>query len=196
MRVNYNISAILANKALNQTDSKLSVSSERLSTGYKINHAKDNPSGLAIAHRMTMQLRGLSNAAQTASDGVSVVQTAEGAISEMQDMVHRISELAVQAANGTNSDDDRKMIQEEIDQLKLELTRIASDTDFNGKKLLNGDFDLKGYSDVEEVKVSFYKKEANADIFIRENDRGNAYLRRSDNMLFQLLTPHMMQTEI
>lgn len=159
MRVNYNISAILANKALNQTDSKLSVSSERLSTGYKINHAKDNPSGLAIAHRMTMQLRGLSNAAQTASDGVSVVQTAEGAISEMQDMVHRISELAVQAANGTNSDDDRKMIQEEIDQLKLELTRIASDTDFNGKKLLNGDFDLKGYADVEEVKVSYYSDE-------------------------------------
>ena len=159
MRVNYNISAILANKALNQTDSKLSVSSERLSTGYKINHAKDNPSGLAIAHRMTMQLRGLSNAAQTASDGVSVVQTAEGAISEMQDMVHRISELAVQSATGTNSDDDRKMIQEEIDQLKLELTRIATDTDFNGKKLLNGDFDLKGYADVEEVKVSYYSDE-------------------------------------
>lgn len=166
MRVNYNISAILANKALNQTDSKLSVSSERLSTGYKINHAKDNPSGLAIAHRMTMQLRGLSNAAQTASDGVSVVQTAEGAISEMQDMVHRISELAVQAANGTNSDDDRKMIQEEIDQLKLELTRIASDTDFNGKKLLNGDFDLKGYSDVEEVKVSYYSDEVKVGQYI------------------------------
>ena len=80
MRVNYNVSAILANNALNKTDSRLTKVSERLSTGYKINHAKDNPSGLAIAHRMNMQLRGLSNASQIASDGVSVVQTAEGAI--------------------------------------------------------------------------------------------------------------------
>ena len=149
MRVNYNISAILANKALNQTDSKLSVSSERLSTGYKINHAKDDPSCLAIAHRMTMQLRGLSNAAQTASDGVSVVQTAEGAISEMQDMVHRISELAVQAANGTNSDDDRKIRQKKIKQLTNKITISASHKKKKKKKLLNGDFDLKGYADVE-----------------------------------------------
>lgn len=159
MRVNYNVSAILANKALNQTDSKLAKSSERLSTGYKINHAKDNPSGLAIAHRMTMQLRGLSNAVQNASDGVSVVQTAEGAIQEMQDMVHRMSELAVQAATGTNSDKERQMIQEEIDQLKLEITRISTDTEFNGRRLLSGDCDLKGYSDTPGVKVSYYADE-------------------------------------
>lgn len=160
MRVNYNVSAILANNALNKTDSRLTKVSERLSTGYKINHAKDNPSGLAIAHRMNMQLRGLSNASQIASDGVSVVQTAEGAIQEMQDMVHRISELAVRASTDTNSDSERKMIQEEVDQLKEELTRISEDTDFNGKKLLNGDFDLKGYSDVKGVKISYYSDEA------------------------------------
>lgn len=166
MRVNYNVSAILANKALNQTDKKLTVSSERLSTGYKINHAKDNPSGLAIAHRMTLQLRGLSNAAQSASDGVSVVQTAEGAIQEMQDIVHRISELSIQSANGTNSEKERAMIQEEVDQLKQELTRISTDTDFNGRKLLNGDFDLKGYSDVEGIKVSYYADEVKAGKYV------------------------------
>ena len=166
MRVNYNASAILASNALNKTDSRLTKVSERLSTGYKINHAKDNPSGLAIAHRMNMQLSGLSNASQIASDGVSVVQTAEGAIQEMQDMVHRISELAVQASTGTNSDTERQMIQEEIDQLKEELTRISTDTDFNGKKLLNGDFDLKGYSDVQGVKVSYYSDEVTAGKYI------------------------------
>jgi flagellin len=159
MRVNYNVSALLANKALNQNDNKLTSVSERLSTGYKINHAKDNPSGLAIAKRMNLQLRGLSNASQNASDGVSVVQTAEGALQEMQSMVQRISELSVQAANGTNSDSEREMIQMEVDQLKQELTRIAEDTDFNGQKLLNGDCDLKGYASEKGVKISYYSDE-------------------------------------
>ena len=135
MRINYNISAMLANKALGKNDDRLSTSSERLSTGYKINSAKDNPSGLAIAKRMNMQLRGLSNASQNASDGVSVVQTAEGTMQEMQDMIQRMSELAVQSANGTNTEKEREMIEMEIVQLKEEIDRIASDTEFNGKKL-------------------------------------------------------------
>jgi flagellin len=159
MRINYNVSALLANKALNQNDNKLTSASERLSTGYKINHAKDNPSGLAIAKRMNMQLRGLSNASQNASDGVSIVQTAEGALQEMQSMVQRISELSVQAANGTNSDSEREMVQMEVDQLKQEVTRIAEDTEFNGQKLLNGDCDLKGYASAQGVKVSYYSDE-------------------------------------
>lgn len=159
MRVNYNVSAILANKSLNQSDSKLSKASERLSTGFKINHAKDNPSGLAIAKRMNMQLRGLSNATQNAADGISIVQTAEGAIQEIQDMVQRINELAVQAANGTNAEKEREMIQMEVDQLKDEITRIAESTEFNGKNLLNGQCDLKGYSDTQGVKVSYYADE-------------------------------------
>lgn len=159
MRVNYNVSALLANKALNQSDTRLSSVSERLSTGFKINHAKDNPSGLAIAKRMNLQLKGLSNASQNSSDGVSVVQTAEGAIQEMQSMVQRIGELAIQAENGLNSDEDRELIQKEVDQLKEELTRIARDTEFNGQKLLNGDCDLKGYSDKEGVKVTYYSDE-------------------------------------
>lgn len=159
MRVNYNVSALLANKALNQNDSKLTVASERLSTGYKINHAKDNPSGLAIAKRMNMQLRGLSNASQNASDGVSVVQTAEGALQEMQSMVQRINELAIQSTNGTNSEKEREMIQMEVDQLKEEIERIAKDTEFNGQKLLNGDCDLKGFCDADGVKVTYYSDE-------------------------------------
>lgn len=159
MRVNYNVSALLANKALNQNDSKLTTASERLSTGYKINHAKDNPSGLAIAKRMNLQLRGLSNASQNASDGVSIVQTAEGALQEMQSMVQRINELAIQATNGTNSDKEREMIQMEVDQLKEEIERIAKDTEFNGQKLLNGDCDLKGFSDTPGVKVTYYSDE-------------------------------------
>lgn len=159
MRVNYNVSALIANKSLNQNDNKLSNASERLSTGYKINHAKDNPSGLAIAKRMNMQLRGLSDASQNASDGVSIVQTAEGALQEIQEMIQRMNELAVQAANGTYSDKEREMIDMEISQLREEIERIAEDTDFNGKKLLNGDCDLKGYTDAEGVKVTYYADE-------------------------------------
>lgn len=159
MRINYNISAMLANKALGKNDDRLSTSSERLSTGYKINSAKDNPSGLAIAKRMNMQLRGLSNASQNASDGVSVVQTAEGTMQEMQDMIQRMSELAVQSANGTNTEKEREMIEMEIDQLKEEIDRIASDTEFNGKKLLNGDCDLKGFTNTKGVKVTYYSDE-------------------------------------
>ena len=159
MRINYNISAMLANKALRKNDDRLSTSSERLSTGYKINSAKDNPSGLAIAKRMNMQLRGLSNASQNASDGVSVVQTAEGTMQEMQDMIQRMSELAVQSANGTNTEKEREMIEMEIVQLKEEIDRIASDTEFNGKKLLNGDCDLKGFTNTKGVKVTYYSDE-------------------------------------
>ncbi|MCR5654537.1 MAG: flagellin FliC3 [Lachnospiraceae bacterium] len=156
MRVNYNVSAIIANKALNFNDNSLSNISEKLSTGFKINHAKDNPSGMAIAKRMNLQLRGLSNASQNASDGVSIVQTAEGALQEMQAMVQRLNELAVQSANGTNTEGDRAAIDAEADQLKKELARVAEDTNFNGKKLLNGDNDVKGYTDTMGVKVFTY----------------------------------------
>ncbi len=161
MRINYNVSALIANNALNKNDNKLSSVSEKLSSGFKINHAKDNPSGLAIAKRMNLQLRGLSNASRNASDGISVVQTAEGAIQEVQEMVQRMNELAVQAANGTNSSTQRELIQKEVEQLKNEITRITSDTEFNGKKLLNGDSDHKGYVDdpLGRFKILYYSEE-------------------------------------
>ncbi len=159
MKINYNVSAIIANAALGVNEKRYNVSSERLSTGYKVNHAKENPSGIAIAKRMNAQLRGLEHANQNASTAISVVSTAEGALTEMQSMVQRINELAIQAANGPKTDEDRAAIQEEVKELKEELNRMMTDTEFNGKKLLNGDCDLKGYSDVNGISVGYYSDE-------------------------------------
>lgn len=159
MKINYNVSAIIANAALSVNENKYNVSSERLSTGFKVNHAKENPSGIAIAKRMNAQLRGLEHASQNASTAISVVSTAEGALTEMQSMVQRINELAIQAANGPKTDDDRAAIQAEVKELKDELARMMEDTEFNGRKLLNGDCDLKGYSDVDGVSVGYYSDE-------------------------------------
>lgn len=159
MKVNYNISAVIANAALSVNEKKFNVSSEKLSTGYKVNHAKDNPSGIAIAKRMNAQLRGLGQANQNASNAISVVSTAEGALIEMQSMVQRMNELAVQAANGTKADEDRDSIQSEIVELKEELNRMMEDTEFNGRKLLNGDCDLKGYANANGVSVGYYSDE-------------------------------------
>ena len=120
MRIKYNESAVIAGAALSSTESKFNVSSERLSTGFKINHARENPSGIAIGKRMSAQIKSLGEAHQTASNAVSVVNTAEGAMTEIQAMVQRINELAVQAANGTKTDEDRASIQAEVKQLKEE----------------------------------------------------------------------------
>ncbi|MBE5848245.1 MAG: flagellin FliC3 [Lachnospiraceae bacterium] len=159
MNVNYNLTAIRANDCLNRTDNNLSVSMGRLSSGYKINKAKDNPSGMAISKKMHAQLRGLKRANQSASDGISVIETAEGALTEIQEMVQRLNELAIQSANGTNSDGDREAIQEEVQQLQAEINRIAENTDFNGTSLLSGGFDLKGYTNNLAIKVETYTDE-------------------------------------
>lgn len=153
MKINFNMSAIIASNELNKSDDKLSQALERLSSGLKINHAKDNPAGLAMSKRMHAQIRGLERSNQNASDGISVIETAEGALSEIQEMTQRISELTVKAANGTMSDTDRTSIQEEVDQLVTEIERIGSETQFNGKSLLDGTFSFKAYSDVLGVKV-------------------------------------------
>ena len=146
MQVNYNISAMIANNALASNDNKLAESIERLSSGLKIANAKDNPSGLAMARRMHAQIRSLKQAGNNSGDGISIMATADGALNEVHDMLQRMSELAIQATNGTNSDNDRKTIQDEIDQLKEEITRIAETTQFNGQNLLDGSFDLRGYA--------------------------------------------------
>lgn len=156
MKVNYNLQAIIANKSLSNSENNLASSSTRLSSGYKINNAKDNPSGIAIAKRMNAQLKGLAKARQNATDGISVIQTAEGALTEIQEMVQRMNELAVKAANGTMADDDRKLVMEEVSQLKDEIARIASTTDFNGQKLLNGECDLRGYTSEPGATVEYY----------------------------------------
>lgn len=159
MKINYNVSAVVANAALTVNEKKFNVSTERLSTGYKVNHAKENPSGIAIAKRMNAQLKGLSQSKDNASTAVSVVSTAEGALTEIQSMIQRMNELSVQAATGTKTDSDRESIQEEIKELKEEIERMKNDTEFNGKKLLNGDCDLKGYADAKGIKVSYYSDE-------------------------------------
>ena len=159
MNINVNMSAIIANNSLSKNDDALSKSIERLSTGLKINHAKDNASGLAISRRMNAQIEGLGVASQNASDGISVIEIADGALSEIQDMTHRMSELAVKASNGTITDSDRKAVQAEIVQIKAEVERIAKNTEYNGKTLMDGSFDLKGYSDTAGVSVNSYSDE-------------------------------------
>ena len=149
MQVNYNISAMIANNALTSNDNRLAESIERLSSGLKIANAKDNPSGLAISRRMNAQIRSLGVAGNNSGDGISVIQTADGTLTEVHSILQRMNELAIQAANGTNSDSDRQNIQDEIIQLKDEISRIAEATQFNGQRLLDGTFDLRGYATVD-----------------------------------------------
>lgn len=162
MKLNLNMPAIIANNYLAINDNALSNSLEKLSSGYKINHPKDDPAGLAISRKMRAQISGLSKASDTATNGISVIETAEGALSEMHSMLSRIKELSVQASNGTCTTTDRVSIESEVTQLTDEIKRLAKDTEFNGKSLLDGSSDLKGYTDNANVKVSYYSDETYA----------------------------------
>ena len=159
MRINYNVSAVVANNYLNRSDNKLQESMARLSSGLKIVNAKDNPAGLAMAKRMNAQLEGLDQATQNSNDGISVMQIADGALSEIHEMLQRINELSVKAATGTLTDDDREIINQEVKQLTEEIDRTASEVEFNGQKLLDGSFDLKAYTADLDVKVAYYSDE-------------------------------------
>ncbi len=156
MRINYNVSAMLTNNALANNDNALSASLERLSTGLKINHAKDNPAGLAMAKRMNAQLKGLETANDNASDGISIINVADGAMTEVSAMLQRINELTVKAATGTVTDEDRAVVQEEVAQLKEEIERVKDTTQFNGQNLLDGTFNVKGYTNDDYIKVSSF----------------------------------------
>ncbi len=137
MIVKHNLQAMNANRMLGVNSSTLSKSVEKLSSGYRVNRAADDAAGLAISEKMRRQIRGLSQASTNAQDGISMVQTAEGALNEVHDMLQRMNELAVQAANGTNQTEDQGYIQLEIQQLITEISRTANDTTFNEKKLLS-----------------------------------------------------------
>lgn len=139
MVVQHNLQAMNANRMLGITTSAQSKSTEKLSSGYRINRAADDAAGLTISEKMRKQIRGLDQASTNAQDGVSSVQTAEGALTEVHSMLQRMNELAVQASNGTNSEDDRQAIQDEIDQLNTEIDRVAETTKFNEIYLLKGD---------------------------------------------------------
>ena len=169
MRINYNVSSIIARNALNNNDMRLSASTQRLSSGYKINSAKDDAAGLAISRKMNAQIKSLQQANRNANDGLSVVNTADGAMSEMHDILQRMNELSIQAANGTNADSDREQIQLEIDQLVQELDRIADTTQFNAQNLLDGSFAYKGYTNAENVKVMSYGDGVQSGIYVIDN---------------------------
>lgn len=140
MIVQHNLTAANTNRQLGITTSGLQKSTEKLSSGYKINRAADDAAGLSISEKMRNQIRGLNKASDNAQDGISLVQTAEGALNEVHSMLQRMSELSVQAANGTNATADRESLNAEVKQLKTEIERVGSTTQFNKMDILKGDF--------------------------------------------------------
>ena len=138
MRINTNVAALNSYNQLRQTNQSMNDSLEKLSSGKRINSAADDAAGLAISEKMKAQVKGLSQAQRNAQDGISMIQTAEGALKETHSILQRMRELSVQAANDTNTTSDRNQIQEEVNQLSNEIDRIADTTEFNTKKLLNG----------------------------------------------------------
>ena len=153
MKINHNVSAISTNTHLASVNARLSASLEKLSSGYRINKAADDSAGMAISQKMKSQIRGLEQASRNAADGISLIQTAEGALSETEAILQRMRELSVQASNDTNTIEDRKAIQKEIDQLKDEINRIAETTEFNTKTLLDGSCERKTYSSNTKVNI-------------------------------------------
>ena len=166
MVVQHNLTAMNSNRMLGLTQSSLTKSTEKLSSGYKINRAADNAAGLAISEKMRRQVRGLTQASTNAQDGISAVQTAEGALNEVHDMLQRMNELATQAANDTNMTADRSYIKAEIDALVAEISRVSTTTTFNEQSLLNGSFTGKklqvGAEGVAEQTISISIAKMNA----------------------------------
>ncbi len=159
MKISYNAPAMRASNALNASDSRVSKSLQRLSSGLKVTASKDNPSGYAIGRRMNTQITGLNTATQSSNNGISVIETADGALTEVHEMLQRMNELAVKGETGTLTTSDRMTLDEEVKQLKEEITRISTDTQFNGQTLLDGTFDLRGYTNNHKVGVDFYSDE-------------------------------------
>ena len=153
MVVQHNLSAMNASRQLNITTGNQSKVTEQLSSGYKINRAADDAAGLTISEKMRSQIKGLTQASTNAQDGVSLVQTAEGALSEVHDMLQRMNELAVKSANGTNTSADRTAIQKEVEALVCEIDRVKESTAFNTLKMLNGDFDASTTAKTIAIQV-------------------------------------------
>jgi flagellin len=170
MIIQHNMAAANTNRQLGITTGRLAKSTEKLSSGYKINRAGDNAAGLTISEKMRAQIRGLEQASTNAQDGISLIQTAEGALNETQAILQRMRELAVQAANDTNVSTDRDAIQKEIVALTAEVDRIADQTEFNKQRLLNGTFKKDGGEELnlqvganEDQKISFNIESMTAD---------------------------------
>ncbi len=159
MKISYNAAAMRANYALNKSDKRLTTSLKRLSSGLKVTAAKENPSGYAIGRRMNAQIGGISVATQNSNNGISIIETADGALTEVHDMLQRMNELAVKGATGTLTSVDRETLNKELNQLKEEVARVANDTEFNGQALLDGSFELRGYTNSQVAKVDYYTDE-------------------------------------
>lgn len=161
MIIQHNIAALNIHRNLMYNYNMAAKSLARLSSGYRINSAADDPAGLAISEKMRAQIRGLNMASKNAQDGISLIQTAEGSLNETHAILQRLRELAVEAANDTNTDDDRKALQKEVDQLLQEINRISNDTEFNTQKLLDGSFQDKvfhiGANAGQNIKISIDK---------------------------------------
>lgn len=145
MKINSNMQALIAQNVLRTNEEKNASSTERLSSGFKINHAKDSPAGMAVSNRMNAQIRSLYKAKDNASNAVNVVQTADGSLTEVHNMLQRMNELAVKASNGTLTTSDREAIQKEVNALRDEIDRIAKDSEYNTQNLLGGEQSMKGY---------------------------------------------------
>ncbi|MDP4949459.1 MAG: flagellin, partial [Burkholderiaceae bacterium] len=163
--INTNVKALVAQESMRSNNLKLSSAMERLSTGLRINSAKDDAAGLAISNRMTAQIRGMAMATRNANDGISMAQTADGAYGQVTSMLQRMRELSVQAATGSATDSDRESIQLEIDELKAEINNVAKQTNFNGIKLLDGsaqNIQLQtGTNQGDSISVGFGSVQAN-----------------------------------
>ena len=146
MKVNSNIQAMFAQSILSANEEKMAKSTQKMSSGYKLNRAMDNPAGMAITNRMRAQLSSLERATKNSKNAINAIQTAEGALSEIESMLQRMNELSIQGSNGTMSSSDRLAIQEEVDQLLSEINRISKNTTYNSQNLLDGTQDLKAFS--------------------------------------------------
>ena len=169
MIINHNLNAMNAHRNMSGATTAQGKSMEKLSSGLRINRAGDDAAGLAISEKMRSQIRGLNQASRNAQDGISMIQTAEGALSETQAIGQRMRELAVQSANGTYTDEDRALINQEFEQLKSEIDRIANDTEFNGNKVLNGNLSGKEIT-LKENKVKHNATGGGADISTKFTD--------------------------
>lgn len=168
MIINHNIAALNTHRQLSANNNAVQSSLEKLSSGLKINRAGDDAAGLAISEKMRGQIRGLEMAEKNAQDGISLIQTAEGALNETQAILQRMRELAVQSANDTNTEEDREALQNEVDELVEEIDRIADTTEFNTQKLLNGDLDNEsltfhiGANEDQNIELSISDMSADA----------------------------------
>lgn len=191
--INSNINSLTAQRNLTTSQNSLTTSIQRLSSGLRINSAKDDAAGLAISERFTGQIRGLNQAARNANDAISLAQTAEGAMKSAGDILQRVRELAVQSANASNSSSDRQALQQEVGQLVAELDRIAQTTQFNGQNILDGTFWYCSVSGRCNANQTIVAATANMRTSVYGNNQNNASAGSGELLPTALALPTALQ---